>query len=303
MNKTQVKSACKAAIETALGRIDSAVQDINAETSAFLRRVGVFEVQAGVGLDEIRSALADAKGAKVSFAKVKGIGTDDWRVLARERVPGKDVKTLYRWQNAGAVARILGDDVGNALVGSLVPLYRILSAVPKGASDEDRAAAEDLVRAAWREAVEGAGMDEDKNPIPPTETEVKAIAERLAPTTRSGGSETTTDEGEDPSDEDPDEDDEDEDEGAETRRESSESLVVVEAAAVEAAAGPTDAIFRGIHRDLVGKTLTDEGVKAIALATLRLAGEHGVGTIVAVLAGKAQDETPTEDAAPAAAAA
>lgn len=295
-SKRETKSVLKTAIESAIAGIDSAVLSIGAETSRYLRTVGVFEVQAGRGLDEVRSSFALAKSAGVSFAKTPGIKTDDWRVVARDRVPGKDLKTLYRWQNAGAVARILGDDVGCALVGSLVPLYRILSAVPAKGTDEDRAAAEDLVRSAWSEAVEAAGTDEDGTPVPPAESDVRVIAERLAPTTRSGGSETTTPEGAEDEDEDGDED-EDEDEGAETRRESSESLVVVEAAAVEAASGPTDAIMRGIHRDLVGKVLTDEGAKSIMLAALRLAGEHGAGTIVAVLAGKGA-ETPATDEAP-----
>ena len=279
-SKAELRKTFRATIDGAVMAIGAAVDSITELDRKHALAVGVFEVRAGMGLDQIRETFATAKTSGVSFAKTKGVGTDDWRVLARETVPGKDVKTIYRWQNAGAVARVLGDDVGNALVGSLVPLYRILSAVPKSGTDEDRAAAEDLVRTAWKEALADAGT-EDGVQVPPESDAVKTIAERLAPTTRSGGASASTE----TTDDDDDEDDDDDDET--TPQASASGLVVVDPAAVEAATGPTDAILRGLVRE---HGISEGAARGCMLAALRLGTEHGNGNVVAALATTTKDD-------------
>ena len=283
MNKRDMRKSLRESLDSALQRIESSVSGITAETTEYLKRIAPFEVSAGIGLDEVKTSFATAKGAGISFAKTAGIGTDDWRVIARDKVPGKDVKTLYRWQNAGAVARVLGDEsLAGASVGNLVPLYRILSALTKSASDEDRAAAEDLVRAAWAEALADAGTENGVQ-VPPDSEDVKTIAERLSPTTRSGGSETTVseDDGED------DDDDGDEDGDEESRRESASGLVVVDPAAVESA---MQAWVPALRQAVETHGVTADVVSAIGLLVLRFAGEHGPGTMAAVLAGKGETE-------------
>jgi hypothetical protein len=217
MSKAELKAAAKTRIAAATDAIGAALDRIETETAAYLRRVGVFEVQAGVGLAEVRATFADAKAAKVSLAKTAGIGTDDWREKARELVPGKSMPTLYRWTNAGAVANVLGEDLaGGALVGSLVPLYRILTAAKTA---EERTAAEELVREVYGELKTAAGLDEDGEQVPPTESDAKTAAEKASPTNRSGGGTAP--------DEDADESDEDEDEDEDSRRETAADLVTV----------------------------------------------------------------------------
>jgi hypothetical protein len=197
-----MKAAAKAAIAAATDRIGAALLSIEDVTARYLRAVGVFEVQAGIGVSEVRDTFTAAKAAKVSLAKTAGIGTDDWREKARELVPGKSMPTLYRWANAGAVARVLGEDLSSgALVGSLVPLYRILTAAKTA---EEKTAAEELVREIYAELKAAAGLDEDGSQVPPTESDAKAAAEKAAPTNRSGGSSPDASEDDDEDDEDDD---------------------------------------------------------------------------------------------------
>lgn len=245
--------------------------------AGILARVGKLEVLIGIELANVRDTFAEAKAAGVSFAKTPGIMTDDWRVVARELVPGRSVATLYRWCNAGAVARIIGP-VGNADTGSLVPLYRILNEAANG-TPEEREAAAALVREAYAEAVKEAGE------AAPKEAAVLAIAERIAPTTKGKAAGTAASSKESAAEDAEDAEDEDdaEDAGDESRRESAESLVVADAAAVEAASGPVNAIRGQWTRELVGRELTQEGLLAIMLGTVRLVKEHGPGTIAAVL--------------------
>lgn len=274
MSKTEYKAAAKATFAAILGAIDAGLAGIARVEEEAAKQAATFEVQIGMALDRVRSEMAAAKAAEVSLSKVQGIGTDDWRVYARENLPGKSNGTIYRWQNAGHVAQVLGDLlVPGTLVGALVPLYRFLS----NATGEDRQIAEDLVRETYKEAAEAAGTDEEGNPIAPVEADILARSEVVFPTNRTGGSkkaaaEKATDD---------DDDDSDDDDSDDTRRESSESLTVVDAASVEAATGPADAIMRGILKD--HPEVTREVLVGIMLATLRLASEHGTGTIVAVL--------------------
>lgn len=294
MSKNEYKAAAKVTFAGILSAIEAGLAGIARVEEEAARKAAVFEVQVGMALDSARIEFAAAKSVGVSLAKTAGIGTDDWRVFARENVPGKSNGTLYRWQNAGHVAKVLGDSlVPGTLVTGLATLYRGLNAAK---TDEEREAAESLVREVYAEACEAAGTDEDGNPIAPTFEDLKARAEAAFPTNRSGGGGKNA-AGETLTDDDEDEDESDEDE-SDSRRESGGPTVASPefAAAVEAAAGPTDAILRGLVREL---SVTREAAVAVALATLRLAEEHGVTVVRSVLAGGTggpEDEAADESA-------
>jgi hypothetical protein len=296
MNKNDYKNAAKIAFAGIASLIESALSGIAQVYAKADREAAVFEVQAGMALDSAKIEFAAAKAAGVSLAKTAGIGTDDWREYGRTMIPGKPNGTLYRWQNAGAVAKVLGDDlVPGTLVTSLSYLYRGLSSLSSKTTDEDRAAAEDLVREVYREAVEEAGTDDDGNALPPDREDLLARCEAAFPTNRSGGGgsgTTTTDDDDDEADDD-EADEADESEADESRR--ADTVATASAAAVELANGPTDSIFRGLVTEYNVPRTT---VVGIALAVLRLAEEHGPTTIQAViLAAGTTDDDEADEAA------
>lgn len=294
---TLTKTAGRAIVKTAEGIIASTLAYVENERAAFENRIGRFEVRIAIALDEGAEAYAAAS-------------LGDWREWGRGVLPGKSAPTVYRWRNAGKVARILrgpatvADDgtvtydenllgeVPAALIGSLVPLYRILS---DAKTDEDRESAEGLIRETYRDVLakcetftETIDGETVVSTVPPTMEAVLAAAEAASPATKGktkGKTKTsdeqpkTADEGETPAAD-----------GGESRRESSSGLVVADAAAVEAAAAPTGAIMAGLSRE---HSLPTETVLSIALATLRLASEWGVSTVQAVLTAG----TPAADAA------
>lgn len=274
MSKTEFKAAAKVRFAGIVAAIESGLANIARIEEKAAQECAVFEILIGMAIDSARDEFAAAKAAGVSFKSVAGIGTDDWREYARGMVPGKSNGTLYRWQNAGAVAKVLGDSlVPGTLVGALVPLYRILSAAK---SDEDRETASIMLREIYAEAAEAAGSDDDGSALAPVQADILARAEAAAPSNRSGGTEKAAAADVAAAD------DDDDDEGPR----GTADLTVVDAAAVESAAGPCDAIMRGILKDHEGNPLTREVLVAVMLATLRLAGEHGVSTVQAVLASK-----------------
>jgi hypothetical protein len=274
MSKTEWKAAAKVRFIGIVAAIESGLANIARIEERAAQECAVFEILIGMAIDSARDEFAAAKAAGVTLAKVAGIATDDWREYARGMVPGKSNGTLYRWQNAGAVAKVLGDAlVPGTLVGALVPLYRLLTAAK---SDEDRETAEVMIRELYAEAAEAAGTDDEGAAIAPVQADILARAEAAAPSNRSGGTSKAAEAAAD------DDDDDDDDDG--TR--GTADLTVVDAAAVESAAGPCDAIMRGILKDHEGNPLTREVLVAVMLATLRLAGEHGVSTVQAVLASK-----------------
>jgi hypothetical protein len=299
---TLTKTAGRAIVKTAEAVIGSTMRYIVAETETFQQRIGRFEVIVAMALDEGADAYAEAS-------------LGDWREWGRSVLPGKTPPTIYRWRNAGKVARILRGpatvaedgtvtyqenllgEVPAALIGSLVPLYRILTSAK---TDEDRTAAEGLIRETYRDVLakcetftETIDGETVVSTVPPTMETVLAAAEAASPATKGTKGKTktneqpkTADEGETPAAD-----------GGESRRESSSGLVVADAAAVEAAAAPTGAIMAGLSRE---HSLPAETVLSIALATLRLASEWGVSTVQAVLtagtpaADAAAAETPAE---------
>jgi hypothetical protein len=280
-----MKTAAKTRLLALRASIAENLSQMDAEMETFLDRVSRFEIAAGMSLSFIRDEFASAKTAGVKLETVAGVKTKDWRVFARESCAGRSVKTVYRWTNAGTVARILSDgDVSipeTARVGSLVPLYRILTAI-----DGDTATINAVVCDVYRECLSEAGTDDDGVQIAPSESSVHTAAEAAAPTNRSGGSSDETSD-ETVSDE-TDEDDEDD----ESRRETAAGLVVVDAAAVEAAKGPTDAIIRGLVAEYDVSRLA---VEAAMSAAIRLASEWTVSVVAHVLAGTIPAKTDEDE--------
>ena len=299
MNKNDYKAAAKITFAGIAEMIGSALAGIARVYAKADQEAAVFEVQAGMALDSAKIEFAAAKAAGVSLAKTKGIETDDWREYGRTVIPGKPNGTLYRWQNAGAVAKVLGDDlVPGTLVTSLSYLYRGLSSLSSKTTDEDRAAAEDLVREVYREAVEEAGTDEEGNALPPDREDLLAKCEAAFPTNRSGGgggTTTTDDDDDDEADEADESEESDDDDETDDESRRADTVAVVSAAAVELANGPTDSIFRGLVAEFDVPRTT---VVGIALAVLRLAVEHGPTTVQAViLAAGTTDDDEADEAA------
>ena len=300
-SKVQRKAEAKTRLLGYRSNIAESLANIDRETEKYLDAVSRFEVSAGVSLSLIRDEFAACKSDGVKLETVAGVKTKDWRVFARESCPGRSVKTVYRWTNAGTVARILTDGgvsiPDTARIGSLVPLYRILTAI-----DGDLATVNAVVCDVYRECLIAAGTDDDGAQIAPLESAVHAAAEAAAPTNRSGGSTDETETDDDETDDDEtetddesaaDESESDEsDESDESRRESAARLVSVDPATVEAAKGPTDAILRGLCDEFDVSRIAAE---AIMLAAMRLADEWTVSVMQHVLSGTVPAATDSDE--------
>ena len=286
--------------DEAAERIASRESFLSSQEERFRRYIGRFEVLLSADLDA---------GATAVEALPKG----DWKRWATTLLPNRDEKTVYRWRNAGRVARILmGDgtdarpnligEIPMAAIGHLVPFYRVLPTGKDRADAEKVAAAEDLIRATW--ATLTADLDdeeiigEDGETIivgmPPTVADATAAAEKVAPTNRSGGGGGG---GKDSAD--------DDDDGDASER--GTTPAVADPKKVEAATGPVAAI---VQQQAAALNADPMLVKAAMLATLRLAEEHTISAVAAVLSAAATptpedtDPTPTDaDAAAADAAA
>ena len=241
MNKREAKSAAKRLLVQCHEAIVASLETIDGLTRRFERETSVERVSIGRQLSVIRYEVAPDLDA-------------DWRELIRNEVEGESVQTLYRWTNAGTVARIIGDTGTIGLVGNLVPLYRLLDGVK---SDEDRDAAHSLIREVWNEACEAAGPD-----TPPAVDDVTARAEKVAPSKRSGGSKKETDESDDS---------EESDESDEERRESAEETVTVNAETVANVAANVAAFVHKAEKDY---GIAPESCKAIMAWTALLAKEN-----------------------------
>lgn len=298
--KREYNATLRTVRDRAAEAITSRLAWIAGKRAEFEGFIGRYEVLVAIDLD---------RGSEAEEALGR-----DWRKWARDRgIPGS-APTIYRMRNAGKVARILqGDaetdadgnesypdsilgDVPDASPGCLVPLYRILS---DAKTEEDRETAAGLIRETWSDLIAGRDTvvftDADGNvttgKVPPSPDEVLKAAEKIAPTKRSGGASKrkaateTAETG-------------DESETDESRR---ASVVTVSAEAVEAATQPTRAILDQAVRD---RKVAREDAVGIMLAALRLAAEHGITVVQAVLAGgsnppavAAETETaPTETA-------
>ena len=180
----------------------------------------------------------------------------DWREDIRGAVEGESIQTLYRWTNAGTVANIIGETGTLGLVGNLAPLYRLDS--PASSRDEDREAAESLIREVWNEKWSRRRTS--------AVDDVTERAEKVAPTKRSGGG------GGGGSDSDDDDGDDDGDDGdGESRRESDEDFAKVNAETVANVAANIAAFVNKAEKDYGVKP---EVSRAIIAWTALLAKEN-----------------------------
>lgn len=282
MTKKQQNEQNRSIRDEATLRVQSRRSWIEKQRETFERYVGRFEVLLAMDLD-------------IGATAVEALPRSDWKKWGEE-ASGLSGKTLYRWRNAGRVAVVLtGDgtdekpnllgDIPAASIGHLVPFYRCFS----GRSAED---AEALIRTTWATLVADLDDEEvlDENgatiivQIPPTLKEATEAAERVAPTSRSGGGRSS---------------DEDDDERGTER---GTTPVPVDPRAVEAATGPVAAILKQQAEALSADEVL---VRGAFLAAMRLAEEHGISVVQAVLVGvTAPADEPTaadEEAANAAA--
>lgn len=241
----------------------------------------------GEGIAEIRSEVQDSFGrigramSRLALliqqgARVREELGADWRPWAQEQGKGfgsngADLAppTVYRLRNAGAVAEVLGDAVGEASYLSLVPLYRLLAAAT---SDEDLAKASGTVSTLWEQAVAKA-----KNGTP-TEEAVRTLVERklsrgtrgkagksakgrkeaqAAKNKRSRNTPTET-----------------------TETGSNEVTVSLDPAAIEAA---SKIVSRFVAKYAKDHSIEPSAVRAIMLGTVRLITEHGRDVVAASL--------------------
>lgn len=286
-SKAEMKALARTTVEKASETIADVLGWVSGERSKVEQRLGRYEVLAAIALSEGMDAK-DVLGGKETAM--------DW---AAKRMPGASKATLYRWRNAGDVARVLRGngtetepdllgDLPTAMVGSLVPLYRVLDLRAK--ADEARTRGRVLARETYKGLLDKAETmdiltregETVQVKVAPTFPEVLAAAEKASPSNRSGGGKKKA-ESDEADEAETDGTETEETETDETRRESSAGLVQVDAVAVEAASGPTGAILAGLVREHDG--LTEATARAVGLAVLRLAEAHGIGPVRAVLSG------------------
>jgi hypothetical protein len=130
---------------------------------------GISTIVAGIGRERVRLGVLVSEGADLHESFELG----DWRDWAKSLIPGEANPTLYALRNTGAVARVLGDAVGDASPRSLTPLYRFIAAAK---DDEGRTAAADVIRSLWAQA-----QDKARDGRPPTEDVVTSLVDKATP--------------------------------------------------------------------------------------------------------------------------
>lgn len=140
----------------------------------------ILTIVEGIGRERVRLGVLVSEGADIHEANDLG----DWRDWAKALVPGEANPTLYTLRNTGAVARVLGDAVGDASPRSLTPLYRFIAAAK---DEESLAAAHELIRTLWAKAQ---GLAKDGRP--PTEPVVTKLVDAKAPKGTRGKAKGTT---------------------------------------------------------------------------------------------------------------
>jgi len=130
---------------------------------------GIATIVAGIGRERVRLGVLVSEGADLHEQHDLG----DWREWAKSLIPGEANPTLYALRNTGAVARVLGDAVGDASPRSLTPLYRFLAAAKDAEGTE---AATEVIRSLWAQA-----QDKAKDGRPPTEDVVVSLVDKATP--------------------------------------------------------------------------------------------------------------------------
>lgn len=281
------KTDLKALARNIVASAESVIADVNgwlqAERATVEQRLGRYEVLLAVAL----SRGADAKD------DLKTKTSKPWTEWARPLIGDGTLSdaTLYRWRNAGHVARVLmgegyedeADLLGPlpaAMRGSLVPLYRGLDL--KAKSDETRQKARKAVRDVYAGLLKAAPtiaiIDREGTaievPQAPTYPEVLAASEKAFGKSSRGGSGKAGNE---------DENGGNEDENG--RADGSGGIVPVDPKAVEVASGPVASILIQAEKDA---GIPQEKARALMLATCRLVEAHTVSVVAAVLSGAAE---------------
>lgn len=272
-----------AAVKSAEKEIVSLVSEENGEQDTFSelmnRLMGEHETK--IGTLYVRLALQVHIGARA-----KDSLSQDWRPWAKGKLAGLrkpfSPPRMYGLRNAGAIAEIIGESVGEASYLALVPFYRLLVAA---GTPEEIEASQARIRELWAECVAEAteaGMDRV------TEERARQKVEAIAPSGTRGSKGKNAAErkksqqaknarSRQPKNE-PTKTTENEGEG-------NVSTVEVEPAAVEACTGVVETIVKGMAR----KTKTDETIIRLAmLAAVRIAQEHGLSTLLGVLSPEAK---------------
>ena len=151
MTKRQLQSAAKKVLQSASEVIAATLAEIHELETATRETVARKLTLVGIALDEGSEAIISGHVP----------GVEDWRAWARESVPGVSVSTVYRYRNAGTVARLIaasGRDISDVSYLTFVPFYRYLT---HARSDEDRTAAEAAILAGWNSLVEAGDMSAD----------------------------------------------------------------------------------------------------------------------------------------------
>lgn len=148
MTKRQLQSAAKRTLSAATSMITATLQEIHDLEMSTRETVARKLTLIGIALDEGAEVIASGHVPNLT----------DWREWARESVPGVSVGTVYRYRNAGTVARGIaarGGDIADVSYLAFVPFYRYLSAA-KG--DEEVESAWTAIMAGWATLTEGGAI-------------------------------------------------------------------------------------------------------------------------------------------------
>ena len=201
----------------------------------------------------------------------------DWRKWAAIQAQGfgpggsnPSPPTVYRFRNAGAVAAVLGEAVGEASYLALAPLYRLLAAAK---NEEELVKATAQVTATW-----AAACKSSKTGVP-TEEHVRTLVEKIATKgTRGAAGKSAAQR-----------------KTAQTAKNAAvkrsrneptagakdnETTITLDAAAIEAA---NRVVSSFVKKAATTHSIEGSAVRAIMLGTIRLVREHGADCIAATL--------------------
>lgn len=161
--------------------ITNALRSLVSDVSAL--RVEVTEHYSAIGSALTRLSVLIARGAALETDR--GGDWKEWAVTQCHGFgrDGADLAppTVYRLRNAGAVALVLGDEIGGASYLALVPLYRFLASA---SNEEEEKAAHEVIRALWAQ-----GQKASRTGTPTAEA-VLALAEKKNGGTRGSAGKT-----------------------------------------------------------------------------------------------------------------
>jgi hypothetical protein len=248
-------------------------QDLKSRLAAFEASIGAVMAEISGHREALAAAVTEHEGAELRlfvrvardlFAGSALLVADgqDWRPWARTLNVASSDPTLYRIRNAGAVADILGDSVGDAFYTALVPLYRFVN--PSSVKTEkDQAKGRTALISTWK------SLTKDGTVTPDPAAVIKVVDKKRP--AKKGPPKNASAESSDRNDP-----------TATTETETKTPMVEApDTAAIEAASSVFDAQVKGFGR----KGISEANVRAIFSACVRMSREHGIETVAAVLGG------------------